>query len=417
MKFRVKMAKTIVNLSLGGILLCFTASAVVAFYLGRYTSTVRRSIAASTAGLGPGDVCNNSESIGAIDACVYDTIDTINEIQKERRQAEVPVSHGDELINNFDDTAVAAENGDEIEDFHLFVKVKFEEDCTSLLPTSESHLEDIMMKIMVQHHSLSSWQKNNTHKKCNETEMTRGFSCVGTVPSEESNSESSSNVVLWTLPKDSTVSFSIFKNNTTNQEVMETLMLIQDEIGLQTTDCQKGNPSIWWSLKRQQRLQTLSYEKSHGSESSAIHEYDEAFYESFVHPVMFTHRSPEKVAIIGDGDGGGDNNFGATLREVLKHKTVKDVQIFMNQDSYHLLNENIYGSQDFYKCSNLAATTTWCDRNDNDEGGNEKSDKRVKINFHDAESWLNDIVHATKIDESDDSRSQELFDIMLVDTL
>lgn len=46
-------------------------------------------------------------------------------------------------------------------------------------------------------------------------------------------------------------------------------------------------------------------------------EYDEfVYHEALVHPAMLTHPKPEKVLIIGGGEG-------ATLREVLKHPTVK----------------------------------------------------------------------------------------------
>lgn len=45
--------------------------------------------------------------------------------------------------------------------------------------------------------------------------------------------------------------------------------------------------------------------------------YDEVYYhESLVHPAMSTHPSPADVLILGGGEG-------ATLREVLKHRTVK----------------------------------------------------------------------------------------------
>lgn len=44
------------------------------------------------------------------------------------------------------------------------------------------------------------------------------------------------------------------------------------------------------------------------------------YHESLVHPVMFTHPSPEEVLIIGGGDGGA-------LREVLKHNIVKNVTL------------------------------------------------------------------------------------------
>ncbi|MBU0600318.1 polyamine aminopropyltransferase [bacterium] len=48
-------------------------------------------------------------------------------------------------------------------------------------------------------------------------------------------------------------------------------------------------------------------------------ELDEFIYhEALVHPAMITHPYPEKVAIIGGGEG-------ATLREVLRHNCVKEV--------------------------------------------------------------------------------------------
>ncbi len=43
---------------------------------------------------------------------------------------------------------------------------------------------------------------------------------------------------------------------------------------------------------------------------------EESYHEPLVHPVMLAHPGPERVLIIGGGDGG-------TLREVLKHGTVK----------------------------------------------------------------------------------------------
>jgi spermidine synthase len=50
-------------------------------------------------------------------------------------------------------------------------------------------------------------------------------------------------------------------------------------------------------------------------------EWDEhAYHEMIVHVPMFTHPGPEKVLVIGGGDGG-------TVREVLKHPTVKRVDL------------------------------------------------------------------------------------------
>ena len=47
---------------------------------------------------------------------------------------------------------------------------------------------------------------------------------------------------------------------------------------------------------------------------------DEAYHEALVHPAMFSHANPKRVAIIGGGEG-------ATLREVLKHKTVQSCKM------------------------------------------------------------------------------------------
>jgi len=47
---------------------------------------------------------------------------------------------------------------------------------------------------------------------------------------------------------------------------------------------------------------------------------EKEYYESLVHPAMFTHPKPIKVAIIGGGDGGA-------LREILKHNTIQSINI------------------------------------------------------------------------------------------
>ncbi len=50
-------------------------------------------------------------------------------------------------------------------------------------------------------------------------------------------------------------------------------------------------------------------------------EKDEFIYHEMIsHPAMFLHPNPEKILVIGGGDGG-------TVREVLKHKSVKEVHL------------------------------------------------------------------------------------------
>ena len=52
-----------------------------------------------------------------------------------------------------------------------------------------------------------------------------------------------------------------------------------------------------------------------------LSKYDEYIYhESLIHPTLFSHPNPEKILIIGGGDGGA-------LREVLKHSCVKHVTL------------------------------------------------------------------------------------------
>ena len=54
--------------------------------------------------------------------------------------------------------------------------------------------------------------------------------------------------------------------------------------------------------------------------SQSTREGDASYHESIVHPALIAHDSPERVAIIGGGEG-------ATMREVLKHRTVKKARV------------------------------------------------------------------------------------------
>lgn len=50
-------------------------------------------------------------------------------------------------------------------------------------------------------------------------------------------------------------------------------------------------------------------------------EFDESSYQEMIsHPALFTHPQPEKVAVIGGGDGG-------VVREILRHKSVREVHL------------------------------------------------------------------------------------------
>ena len=63
-------------------------------------------------------------------------------------------------------------------------------------------------------------------------------------------------------------------------------------------------------------------------QSSELDEF--VYHEALVHPAMITHPNPEKVLILGGGEG-------ATLREVLSHKTVKEgVMIDIDEELVNL---------------------------------------------------------------------------------
>ena len=67
-------------------------------------------------------------------------------------------------------------------------------------------------------------------------------------------------------------------------------------------------------------LDTLSYGRCLAldgkMQSSEVDEY--IYHEALVHPAMLTHQDPKKVFIVGGGEG-------ATLREILRHKSVERV--------------------------------------------------------------------------------------------
>ena len=78
---------------------------------------------------------------------------------------------------------------------------------------------------------------------------------------------------------------------------------------------------------------------------------EEVYYETLVHPGMFTHESPETVAIIGGGKG-------ATLREVLKHNTVERV-VMANIDPM-LVNLSHEYLKSWNDCSDIVNSSYSC---------------------------------------------------------
>jgi spermidine synthase len=118
---------------------------------------------------------------------------------------------------------------------------------------------------------------------------------------------------------------------------------------------------------------------------------DSAYHESLVHPGMFSHPNPKHVAIIGGGEG-------ATLREVLKHKTVeKVVMIEIDEKMVNLSREHLPFWSD---CSSLVGSTENC-----------FDDPRVDANYVDAFKWFIDRY------SGDGEITAELFDVIIMDAL
>ena len=120
---------------------------------------------------------------------------------------------------------------------------------------------------------------------------------------------------------------------------------------------------------------------------------DAAYHEALVHPSMFAHKNPKRVAIIGGGEG-------ATLREVLKHKTLeKVVMIEIDEKMVSLSREYLPYWSD---CSNLEGSTDSC-----------FDDPRVEMYYQDAFKWFID-----RFGNDDGSESSEdPFDVIIMDAL
>jgi spermidine synthase len=118
---------------------------------------------------------------------------------------------------------------------------------------------------------------------------------------------------------------------------------------------------------------------------------DAPYHEALVHPAMFAHRNPKRVAIIGGGEG-------ATLREVLKHKTVeKVVMIEIDEVMVKLSREFLPPWSD---CSMLAGTAASC-----------FEDPRVELYYEDAFRWFIDRY------AEDSASTEEPFDVVIMDAL
>eukprot|EP00538_Stauroneis_constricta_P000422 CAMPEP_0119568268 /NCGR_PEP_ID=MMETSP1352-20130426/38409_1 /TAXON_ID=265584 /ORGANISM="Stauroneis constricta, Strain CCMP1120" /LENGTH=947 /DNA_ID=CAMNT_0007617637 /DNA_START=95 /DNA_END=2938 /DNA_ORIENTATION=+ len=117
---------------------------------------------------------------------------------------------------------------------------------------------------------------------------------------------------------------------------------------------------------------------------------DAAYHEGLVHPSLFAHDNPKRVAIIGGGEG-------ATLREVLKHSTVeKVVWIEIDQTMVEVSTQYL---PEWSDCSDIAGSTDSC-----------LDDPRVEIYYEDAFKWFDDRFPI-------DGPLIEAFDVVIMDAL
>jgi len=116
------------------------------------------------------------------------------------------------------------------------------------------------------------------------------------------------------------------------------------------------------------------------------------YHEALVHPAMLSHNNPRRVAIIGGGEG-------ATLREVLKHRTVETAT--MVEIDEIMVNVSRQYIPDWSDCSDLVGSSNSC-----------FEDPRADVRFTDAVAWLIDTYRdADKIDPSD------IYDVIIMDAL
>jgi S-adenosylmethionine decarboxylase proenzyme len=115
-----------------------------------------------------------------------------------------------------------------------------------------------------------------------------------------------------------------------------------------------------------------------------------ASYESFVHPSMLAHDAPRRVLVLGAG-------VGASIREVLKHRSVEEVAVVGADKSLLELGREYL--QDWIDCSNLVGSQDYC-----------LDDARVKTYYENPTTWLN----KSKASNRENSMS---FDIIMVDLL
>ena len=124
---------------------------------------------------------------------------------------------------------------------------------------------------------------------------------------------------------------------------------------------------------------------------------DSAYHEALVHPALVAHPNPKRVAIIGGGEG-------ATLREVLKHKTVETVtMIEIDEIMVKMSREYL---KEWNDCSSFVRSTT------PGLGSNCFDNERTELHLTDAGAWFIDRF-SNLVNVKDDDK----FDVVIMDAL
>jgi spermidine synthase len=123
---------------------------------------------------------------------------------------------------------------------------------------------------------------------------------------------------------------------------------------------------------------------------------DASYHESLVHPAMFSHVHPRRILIIGGGEG-------ASLREVLKHKSVEEV--VMIEEDEQLINLSKIHFPEYSDCSSLLGVPSNC-----------FDDPRVEIVYQDLSEWFVEEFENDKETEDEDDEDHEApFDVIIMD--
>lgn len=118
--------------------------------------------------------------------------------------------------------------------------------------------------------------------------------------------------------------------------------------------------------------------------------YEAQYHEALVHPALFAHRNPKRVAIIGGGEG-------ATLREVLKHNTIEEAAMIEIDKVVVSVSKKYI--PEWSDCSDLEGSTAWC-----------VDDPRANVFYEDASAWFMDRYLRNE-------RPEKAFDAIIMDAL